>query len=73
VKEWCQFFNNLPICFSFIHKGDAMFITQQGGDGYYDQFLEWAAAQAETVGIDEEGGAMMYYSIIGFWSRSWGK
>ena len=68
MKEWCQFFNNLPICFSFIHKGDAMFITQQQGDGdsYNVPFLEWAAAQAKTVGRDA-GGVLMYFTILGYY------
>ena len=52
-----------------------MFITQQQGDGndFDVQFLEWAGDQAETIGLDEEGGAMMYYTIIGYCSFSWGK
>lgn len=61
------FFNNKLICFSFIHKGGAMFITQQqgDGDGYNVPFLEWAAAQAETIGPDA-GGVLMYFTIIGY-------
>ena len=51
-----------------------MFITQQQGDGdsYNVPFLEWAAAQAETIGLDA-GGVLMYFTIIGYCSFSWGK
>ena len=51
-----------------------MFITQQcDGNSYNVQFLEWACDMAETIGLDEEGGAMMYYTIIGCCSFSWGE
>ena len=66
-----MFFNNKLICFSFIHKGGAMFITQQCDGDYNVQFLEWAGDMAETIGLDEEGGAMMYYTIIGYCSFNW--
>ena len=44
-----------------------MFITQQQGDGdsYNVPFLEWAAGQAETIGLDA-GGLLMYFTIIGY-------
>ena len=51
-----------------------MFITQQcDGNWFNVQFLEWACDMAETIGLDEEGGAMMYYTIIGCCSFSWGE
>lgn len=50
-----------------------MFITQQcDGNSYNVQFLEWACDMAEKIDLSEEGGAMMYYSIIGCCSFSWG-
>ena len=54
----------------FIPK-HAMFITQQCEGDLDAQFLEWAFDESETIGLDEEGGSMMYYSIVGCCSFRW--
>lgn len=49
-----------------------MFITQQQCGDYNVQFLEWACDMAKTIGQDA-GGVLMYFTIIGYSSDSWGQ
>ena len=50
-----------------------MFISQQCEGELNAQFLEWAVDEAETIGLNEEDGGMMYYSIVGCCSFRWEK